>query len=127
MRQGGKFTVNAFTIATSCGVAAIALIASAPAQAQERVFDVPAQPAIDAIPEFARQAEIQIVAPARDLEGILTPEIKGRMDARAALRRLLAGTPLQIAPVSGQVIKSAGRRVGKEGVETFRSRGWPNH
>src|SRR3546814_7480317 len=61
----------------------IALIASAPAQAQERVFDVPAQPAIDAIPEFARQAEIKIVAPARDLEGILTPEIKGRKNGRA--------------------------------------------
>src|SRR3546814_8754548 len=29
---------------------------------------------------------------------------KGRMDARAALRRLLAGTPLQIASDSGQVI-----------------------
>src|SRR3546814_8508640 len=35
---------------------------------------------------------------------MLTPEIKGRMDARAALRRLLAGTPLQIASDSGQVI-----------------------
>src|SRR3546814_17002547 len=101
---------------TSCGVAAIARIASAPVQAQERVCDVPAQPAIDAIPEFARQAEIQIVAPARDLEGILTPEIKGRMDARAALRRLLAGTPLQIASDSGPVITLRSSRSDRNSV-----------
>src|SRR3546814_16105329 len=111
MRQGGKFTVNAFTIATSCGVAAIALIASAPAQAQERVFDVPAQPAIDAIPEFARPAEIQIVAPARDLEGILTPEIKGRMDDRAALRRRHHGKTLQLASDRGTLRQASGADV----------------
>ncbi|WP_423603870.1 TonB-dependent receptor domain-containing protein [Sphingomonas sp. MS122] len=86
------------------GTAVIALLAAAPAQAQDRAFDLAAQPAVKAIPEFARQAHIQIVASARDLEGVRTPAMKGRMDVRAALRRLIAGTPLQIASDDGQVV-----------------------
>ncbi|WP_343519997.1 TonB-dependent receptor [Sphingomonas sp.] len=86
------------------GTAVIALAAAAPAHAQNRAFDLPAQPAIKAIPEFARQAHIQIVASARDLEDVRTPAIKGRFDVRAALRRLIAGTPLQIASDDGQIV-----------------------
>jgi TonB-dependent receptor len=82
----------------------VALAIGAPAQAQERIFDIPAQPAVRAIPELARQAQVQIVAPARDLEGISTPAIKGRMDVRAALRRLIAGTPLRIGSDDGNII-----------------------
>lgn len=88
----------------ACGVAAIALSVAAPAQAQERVFDIPAQPAVRAIPELARQAQVQIVAPARDLQGISTPAVKGRMDVRTALRRLIAGTPLRVDSDDGQII-----------------------
>jgi len=88
----------------SCGVAAIAIVQAVPAQAQERVFDVPAQPAVRAIPELARQAQIQIIAPARDLDGISTPAVKGRMDVRIALRQLIAGTPLRIDSDDGQTI-----------------------
>lgn len=88
----------------ACGTAIIALASAAPAWAQERVFDIPAQPAVRAIPELARQAQVQIVAPARDLEGISTPAVKGRMDVRTALRRLIAGTPLRIDSDDGQII-----------------------
>ena len=84
-----------------------------PALAQERDFDVPAQPAIHAIPALARQAQVQIVAPARDLARIRTPAIKGRMDIRFALQRLIAGTPLHVASNDGQTI-------------TLRSSGGPN-
>ncbi len=86
------------------GTAIAAVIAATPAIAQERSFDLPAQPAVKAIPAFARQAQLQIVASARDLAGVRTPAIKGRMDARAALRRLIAGTPLKIASDDGQVV-----------------------
>jgi iron complex outermembrane recepter protein len=86
------------------GTAVVALVAAAPARAQDRAFDLPAQPAVKAIPQFARQARIQIVAPARDLAGVRTPAIKGTMDVRTALRRLIAGTPLQIASDDGQVV-----------------------
>ncbi|MFC4314366.1 outer membrane beta-barrel protein [Steroidobacter flavus] len=80
-------------------------LASAPyAMAQQRTFEVPAQPAVTAIPELARQAQVQIIAPAGSLEGINTPAIAGEMDAREALRTLLAGTGLTIKSDEGNVI-----------------------
>lgn len=88
----------------SCGAAVIALAIAAPAVAQDRIFDIPAQSAVRAIPELARQGQVQIVAPARHLEGIMTPAVKGRMDVRTALNRLIAGTPLRIDSDDGQVI-----------------------
>jgi iron complex outermembrane receptor protein len=89
---------------STCGAAVIALATAAPALAQDRIFDIPAQPAVRAIPELARQGQVQIVAPARNLEGVWTPAVKGRMDVRAALRRLIAGTPLRIESDDGQII-----------------------
>ena len=77
---------------------------AAPAFAQDRVFDIPAQPAVRAIPELARQGQVQIVAPASQLAGVQTPAVKGTMDVRTALRRLIAGTPLQISADDGQII-----------------------
>ena len=71
--------------------AVIAVLASAPqVSAQERAFEIPAQPATDAIPELARQAQVQIVAPAGSLEGVDTPAVQGEMDVREALPRLRA-------------------------------------
>jgi len=88
----------------ACGAAVIALGAAAPASAQDRIFDIPAQPAVRAIPELARQGQVQIVASARNLEGVMTPGVKGRMDVRTALRRLIVGTPLRIDSDDGQII-----------------------
>jgi TonB-dependent receptor len=88
----------------SCGAAVVALAMATPAQAQERVFDIAAQPAVRAIPELARQGQVQIVASARNLEGVNTPAVKGKMDVRAALNRLIAGTPLRIDSDDGQII-----------------------
>jgi hypothetical protein len=48
---------------------------AAPAVAQVRTFDIPAQAAVKAIPELARQAQIEIIASARDLTGVRTPAI----------------------------------------------------
>ena len=53
---------------------------------------------------LARQGQVQIVASARNLEGVMTPAVKGRMDVRTALRRLIAGTPLRIDSDDGQII-----------------------
>ncbi|GFE80140.1 TonB-dependent receptor [Steroidobacter agaridevorans] len=86
--------------------AAVILTLSAHAQviAQQRTFDVPKQPAVSAIPELARQADIQIVAPAGSLEGIYTPAVVGELDLREALRQLLQGTGLEIASIDDRVI-----------------------
>lgn len=88
----------------ACGASVVAMAIAAPTLAQERVFDIPAQPAVRAIPELARQGQVQIVAPASQLAGVQTPAVKGQMDVRAALRRLIAGTPLQIDSDDGQII-----------------------
>lgn len=94
----------AHKIIMSCSVAAIVSCLGSQAVAQSRVFDIPAQAAVTALPEFARQAEIQIIAPAADLEALTTPAITGEMEAREALTRLLAGTSLEIASDDGGVI-----------------------
>lgn len=86
-----------------CGAAAVVCVA-AQAHAQARRFDIPAQPAVTAIPEFADQAQVQIIAPARDLAGVNTQSVMGEMDVRAALRRLISGTPLRIARDEGAII-----------------------
>ncbi len=83
---------------------ATALAAAPHAMARQRTFEVPAQPAVTAIPELARQAQVQIIAPAGSLEGIDTPAITGEMDAREALLTLLAGTGLTIKSDENNVI-----------------------
>jgi TonB-dependent receptor len=101
---GGYKPMNSRYAFLACGASVVALVSAAPACAQERVFDIAAQPAVRAIPELARQGQVQIVASARHLEGISTPAVKGRMDVRAALRLLIAGTPLKIESDDGQII-----------------------
>ncbi|WP_081609182.1 carboxypeptidase-like regulatory domain-containing protein [Novosphingobium nitrogenifigens] len=91
------------SILSSTAICALLAIAT-PAYAQARAFDIPAQSAVKAIPELARQGQIQILASARDLAQVRTPSIKGTMDARIALRRLIAGTPLHVVSDDGQTI-----------------------
>ena len=90
--------------AVAAAVASICMVAAASAQAQTRMFDVPAGAAVRSIPQFSRQAGLQIMAPADGLGGVVTPAIRGDRDVRAALRELLAGTGLVIASDSGNVI-----------------------
>jgi TonB-dependent receptor len=101
-----------------CGGAAMLVCVASQAHAQARQFDIAAQPAITAIPEFAQQAQVQVIAPARDLAGVDTKALVGEMDVRAALRRLIAGTPLRIARDEGAIItlrSSARAPAGKPG------------
>src|SRR5690242_19714364 len=72
----------------------IAVLWSGSVQAQQRSFDVPAQEATKSIPEFARQAGIQISAPSERLKGMRTPAIRGALTTDEALGKLLEGTGL---------------------------------
>lgn len=83
---------------------AVSMLCSVPVLAQHVNFDLPAGNAIKAIPEFARQAGVQIVAPADEIKGVTTPQVKGRLEIREALRKLLIGTGLEIASDDGAVI-----------------------
>lgn len=96
--------MNSYKTFLAGGVAAAVVCASLEAHAQVRRFDVPAQAAVTAVPAFARQAQLQIIAPARDLNGVRTRAVIGEMDTRAALRQLLEGTPLSIASDNGSML-----------------------
>src|SRR5207244_3041374 len=100
--EGSKMSCRHIILSTTAIVSVAAL--SAPAFSQIRSFNIPAQDAVKAIPDFARQAQVQVVASARDLSGVSTQPVKGSMDTRQALSRLIAGTPLRVASDDGTVI-----------------------
>ncbi|HET7084718.1 MAG TPA: TonB-dependent receptor [Rhizomicrobium sp.] len=85
------------------GVALTALPLS-PAFAEPRAIDIPSEEAAKSIPEFARQENIQIVAPVSQLHGIKTPAVRGRMELDVALGALLVGTGLEIASNDGTTV-----------------------
>jgi TonB-dependent receptor len=72
------------------------LAATCPAAAQDRTFNIPAEDAAAALPAFVQQSGRQVLADARELGGIRTNAVQGRMDADTALKRLLAGTGLVV-------------------------------
>lgn len=78
----------------------------APALAQQISFSIAEQRAVTGIPEFARQARIQIVSPA-GLDGLKTRAVKGRLTVEDGLRRLLRGTNLYVAARIGNAISLA--------------------
>src|SRR5260221_12666219 len=83
---------------------ALELPKRATAYSQTMMLNVPEQDAKTAIPEFARQANLEIVAPADSLKGLRTRTIRGSIDVRAALKQLLDGTGLKIASDDGHTI-----------------------
>lgn len=75
-----------------------------PAVAQEITFNVAKQPAVSGIPQFARQAGIQIVSPVAQLGTQRTQAVRGRYSVNAALTILLRGTGLFVVMRNGNVI-----------------------
>src|SRR5215469_818100 len=87
-----------------CGAATVAIAWAGAACSQTMNFDMPSEDAVKAIPEFARQAGIQIVAPADRLKGVRTPPVKGTFDRHVALTKLLGGTGIEIASDGEQTV-----------------------
>ena len=83
---------------------AIAVHSTVPAAAQPRSIDIPSQEAAKSIPEFARQENIQIIAPVSQLRGVKTPAVSGSMPLDQALAALLVGTGLEVASNDGATI-----------------------
>lgn len=92
----GIMNMNQNNIAAIVAAAGAACVAAAPAQAREKTFDIPAQPATTGIPEFARQADIQILVGEAVVRGKHTRAVKGRMAVPEALDTLLEGTGLRV-------------------------------
>jgi iron complex outermembrane receptor protein len=89
-------------LATS--VAVVAMASASPAQAQTKTFNVPSQAAVTAIPELARQADIQILVTEGAVRGKTTRAVSGKMSVDQALRVMLRGTGLSIATNDGRTI-----------------------
>ena len=87
----------------ACSVAAVALPSIA-AAAQARFVNIPAEDAAKSIPEFARQENIQIVAPVGQLLGVKTPAVSGSMDIETALNVLIDSTGLEVAKKTDSII-----------------------
>lgn len=74
------------------------------AHAEAKRFDVPAQAAAISIPQFARQAGLQILVAEPLTRGVRTGAVTGSMEADKALEMLLDGSGLQIASQDGTVV-----------------------
>lgn len=90
------------------GALAVTFLLPTVAWANERLFNLREQAATKSIPEFARQAKIQIVASGRKLRGIRTPAVHGQYEVRTALAMLLKGTGLRIVADNEDIITLAG-------------------
>ena len=77
------------------GAAVVSLSAGA-AQAAGRHFDLPAGDAAQAVQSLAQDTGLQVMAPSADLRGIRTNPVNGDFTPVEALRKMLAGTPLEV-------------------------------
>ena len=75
-------------------VALLAAAACASADAVRKQFDVPGQPAVMALNEFARQADITLFFSYDLVADVRTRPLKGRYTVPDGLTRLLSGTGL---------------------------------
>lgn len=71
---------------------------------QQVHLSIPEQAATSGLPEFARQTNLTISAPAAALQGRRIPALRGHMDLNRALDRILQSTGLEIASRQGPII-----------------------
>ena len=85
-------------------IAAVLALSVKDARAEVRTFNVPEGEASQVIPEFARQAGIQIFAPSAKLRGVHLQGVSGSFDVRDALRMLLTNAPVEISSDDGVTV-----------------------
>ena len=89
--------------------AAVCIAVPAPAWAQAKSFNIPAQSAQSAVTALGRQGDIQIIAARRITQDKRANAVKGDMTVEQALDRLLKGTGLeyrQTGPRTYTVVRS---------------------
>ena len=106
-------------------LAPLLVCATSPALAQQIQFNVPKQPAVTGIPEFARQAGIQIVAPISQFQNEKTQAVRGFHSVDEGLAILLRGTALHVTLRVGNVISLALDRSPKVHLSTRSPEGRP--
>lgn len=83
------------------------LMAQAPdaaQQAQVHEFRIEAQAMRTALNRFSEQSEMRILFPFEDVKDLRSTPVKGRMSARHALERMIAGSPLRIASMRENIV-----------------------
>lgn len=105
--RGIKKMVSSFIMRAEISVAVVALTTAAMvpaiAHAQTRHFDIEAQNAASAIRSLGRQSGVQIIAPSALTRSVRTQAVKGVMEPRQALDKLLEGTGLRVISYTGTV------------------------
>jgi outer membrane receptor protein involved in Fe transport len=100
---------RSFFSASMTALAVAAVAGPAAAQGQVRSFDVPAQPAADAIVSFAQQAGIQVLAPSAATKGRQVGGLKGSYTVEEGLRRLIGPSHLRLVSFDGRTAVIADR------------------
>jgi outer membrane receptor protein involved in Fe transport len=101
MKTASRSRRKALMMRTAASALALALVAGgADAQEARRPFEIAPQPLADALLQFARQADIDIVAAADLTRGRTAPRVSGELTTAEAMNQLLAGSGLQ-AEVAG--------------------------
>jgi len=72
-------------------------------------FDIEPGPAEDVLLEWSVQAHVDFGVSPRDVQGVHLVGVHGKMDARAALRTLLAGTGFTYAVTGDWTVDGDGR------------------
>jgi len=102
LRTRGDDMISKLSRGTALATSAIVLTMAMPAMAQDRSFDIPAQPATTAIAALARQANIQVFAARKYTRGKRANAVRGRMSIEQALGHLLKGTGLTTRATGAQ-------------------------
>jgi iron complex outermembrane recepter protein len=95
------------------GTLALAEVVS-PISAQVKQFDIPSEEAGKSLPDLARQAGVQIIAPGDKLRGVVTPEIKGAYELDTALNLMLKGTNLVVTHWSSGIVMITTRQADQK-------------
>ncbi len=95
-------------------VLAAGVLSASTALAETRPFDVPTQSAATGIPEFARQANVQILASEAVIRGKRTNAVQGLYSIDEALKKLLDGMGLRIEVMNDDTIVVRPAAVGVE-------------
>lgn len=102
MRDSGKHSLVRLVLLA--GVSVIGMTGTAQARGATRYFNIPDQAAVSAIPEFAREAGVQIIVPADAVEGKHAHSLKGNYLIREGLDRLIAGLGVEVRHDDGHTI-----------------------
>jgi outer membrane receptor protein involved in Fe transport len=95
----GKYGIRSGLAAS---VAVVAAVTAAPVRAQPRAFNVRSLPAAQGIPEFAKQADVQILVSEAAVRGRRTAAVRGILSTEEALSRLLDKSGLRITSSDGR-------------------------